>query len=179
MMVALVAAVVTGFIVPPDKEYLGYFDVKTLTCLFCVLAVVCALKNIGFFYTLAKQIVIIFRDSRMCILALVYITFIGSMLIANDMALLTFLPQKGNPYPLIMQVQFVQGRVADIIFSLPYVNDRPLPHDKQMHYLDACLGAAFLQRADLSYADTRRKIRITFPKRPRQARRYPSLSHSR
>ena len=28
----------------------------------------------------------------MCILALVYITFIGSMLIANDMALLTFLP---------------------------------------------------------------------------------------
>ena len=28
----------------------------------------------------------------MCVLALVYITFIGSMLIANDMALLTFLP---------------------------------------------------------------------------------------
>jgi Na+/H+ antiporter NhaD/arsenite permease-like protein len=28
----------------------------------------------------------------MCIIALVYITFIGSMLIANDMALLTFLP---------------------------------------------------------------------------------------
>lgn len=62
--------------------------------------------------------------------------------------LLTFLPQKGNPYPLIMQVHFVQGRVADIIFSLPYVNGRPLPHDKQMHYLDACLGAAFLQRAE-------------------------------
>ena len=92
MTVALLAAVITGFIVPPDEAYLGYFDVKTLTCLFCVLAVVCALKNIGFFYTLAKQIVIIFRDSRMCILALVYITFIGSMLIANDMALLTFLP---------------------------------------------------------------------------------------
>lgn len=92
MTVALAAAIVTAFIVPPDKAYLGYFDVKTLTCLFCVLAVVCALKNIGFFYTLAKQIVIIFRDARMCILALVYITFIGSMLIANDMALLTFLP---------------------------------------------------------------------------------------
>lgn len=92
MTVALIAAVVTSFLVPPDREYLGYFDVKTLTCLFCVLAVVCALKNIGFFYTLAKQIVIVFRDARMCILALVYITFIGSMFIANDMALLTFLP---------------------------------------------------------------------------------------
>ncbi len=92
MTVALLAAVVTSFLIPPDRAYLEYFDVKTLTCLFCVLAVVCALKNIGFFYTLAKQIVIIFKDARMSILALVYITFIGSMLIANDMALLTFLP---------------------------------------------------------------------------------------
>ena len=92
MLVALLAAVVTCFLVPPDKAYLGYFDVKTLTCLFCVLAVVCALKNIQFFYILAKKIVQFFRNARMAILALVYITFIGSMLIANDMALLTFLP---------------------------------------------------------------------------------------
>ena len=92
MVVALIAAVVTCFFVPPDKAYLEYFDVKTLTCLFCVLAVVCALKNIHFFYMLAKRIVRVFRNARMSILALVYITFIGSMLIANDMALLTFLP---------------------------------------------------------------------------------------
>ena len=92
MVVALVAAVVTMFFVPPDEAYLGYFDVKTLTCLFCVLAVVCALKNIQFFYILAQQIVRLFRNARLSVLALVYITFIGSMLIANDMALLTFLP---------------------------------------------------------------------------------------
>ena len=92
MVIALLAAAVTCFFVPPDKAYLDYFDVKTLTCLFCVLAVVCALKNIHFFYMLAKQLVRMFRNARMCILALVYITFIGSMLIANDMALLTFLP---------------------------------------------------------------------------------------
>ena len=92
MVIAMLAALVTCFIVPPDKAYLGYFDVKTLTCLFCVLAVVCALKNINFFYILAKKLVQVFRNARLCILALVYITFIGSMLIANDMALLTFLP---------------------------------------------------------------------------------------
>ncbi len=92
MVVALLAAAVTCFFVPPDKEYLGYFDFKTLTCLFCVLAVVCALKNVQFFYILARKIVQVFRNTRLCILALVYITFIGSMLIANDMALLTFLP---------------------------------------------------------------------------------------
>ena len=92
MLVAMAAAVITCFFVPPDAAYLSYFDVKTLTCLFCVLAVVCALKNINFFYMLARKIVQVFRNTRMAILALVYITFIGSMLIANDMALLTFLP---------------------------------------------------------------------------------------
>ena len=92
MFVAMLAAVITCFLVPPDKAYLDYFDFKTLTCLFCVLAVVCALKNIQFFYILAKKIVRVFRNARMSVLALVYITFIGSMLIANDMALLTFLP---------------------------------------------------------------------------------------
>ena len=92
MCVALLAAIVTSILVPPDAAYLGYFDFKTLTCLFCVLAVVCALRNIRFFYMLAKKIVMCFRNARMSILALVYITFIGSMLIANDMALLTFLP---------------------------------------------------------------------------------------
>ena len=92
LMIAILAAIITSIIVPPDKEYLGYFDFKTLACLFSVLAVVCALRNIRFFYTLAKAIVRKFRNARVAILALVYITFIGSMLIANDMALLTFLP---------------------------------------------------------------------------------------
>ena len=92
MVIAFIAAAVTSFIVPPDIEYVDYFDFKTLTCLFCVLAVVCALKNISFFYILARKVVVIFKNARMSILALVYITFIGSMLIANDMALLTFLP---------------------------------------------------------------------------------------
>ena len=92
MVVAMVAALITCLIVPPDRAYLDYFDLKTLTCLFCVLAVVCALKNIRFFYILAQKIVRIFKNARLSILVLVYITFIGSMLIANDMALLTFLP---------------------------------------------------------------------------------------
>ena len=92
MLVALIAAILTSFIIKPDAEYIGYFDFKTLTCLFCVLAVVCALKDINFFYILAHKIVERFRNARICVLVLVYVTFIGSMLIANDMALLTFLP---------------------------------------------------------------------------------------
>ena len=92
MTVAFIAAFITSMIVLPDAKYLSYFDFKTLTCLFCVLAVVCALKNVNFFYIIAQKIVRLFGNIKVCILALVYITFIGSMLIANDMALLTFLP---------------------------------------------------------------------------------------
>ena len=92
MLIALFAAIITMLFVPVDREYIGYFDFKTLACLFCVLAVVCALRNISFFYMLAGKLVSRFKNIRTAVLALVYITFIGSMLIANDMALLTFLP---------------------------------------------------------------------------------------
>lgn len=91
-VIALFAAIVSCFFVPPDDQYVGYFDFKTLTCLLCVLAVVCAFRNIHFFEIIAGAIVTRFHNLRAAIIALVYITFIASMLIANDMALLTFLP---------------------------------------------------------------------------------------
>jgi Na+/H+ antiporter NhaD/arsenite permease-like protein len=90
--IALALAAVTSCTVTPDAQYLQYPDFKTLTCLFCTLAVVCALRNIKFFTILARRIVTLTGNTRAAVLALVYITFIGSMLIANDMALLTFLP---------------------------------------------------------------------------------------
>ncbi len=91
-LVALVAAAVTSLIVPPDAAYLDYFDFGTLACLFSTLAVVNALKRHSFFTILAEKIVALTGNLRMCVLSLVWITFIGSMIIANDMALLTFLP---------------------------------------------------------------------------------------
>lgn len=92
LCIAAALAVVTACVIPPDAGYADYFDFKTLCCLFSVLAVVCALKNIHFFTILARKIVSVTGSLRTSVLALVYITFLGSMLIANDMALLTFLP---------------------------------------------------------------------------------------
>ena len=92
MCIAALLAILTAFFVHPDKTYLGYFDLRTLTCLFLTLAVICALKDISFFSIVAQRIVVTTGNLRILTLALVYITFIGSMLIANDMALITFLP---------------------------------------------------------------------------------------
>lgn len=92
LLVALAAAAVTCFFVPPDAEYLEYFDLQTLTCLFCTLAVVAAFKDIKFFEWLADAIVRRFKNMRNIVLALVFVTYFGSMIMANDMALITFLP---------------------------------------------------------------------------------------
>ena len=92
LTIALVAAGLSMCLVPPDAAYADYFDYKTLTCLFVTLAVICALRGIRFFTIIAQKIVRMAGNLRMTVLSLVYITFIGSMLIANDMALLTFLP---------------------------------------------------------------------------------------
>ncbi len=90
--IAALAAALTCFFVPPDKAYLGYFDWKTLSCLFITLAVVCALRNIKFFTILARKLVTLAGNLRSLFLLLIVITFVGSMIIANDMALITFLP---------------------------------------------------------------------------------------
>lgn len=92
LCIAAALAAFTSVIVPPDAAWLGYFDCKTLTCLFATLAVICALKDIHFFTVLAEKLVQIAGNTRSAILMLVAITYFGSMLLANDMALLTFLP---------------------------------------------------------------------------------------
>ena len=92
LIVALLAAAVTCIFVPFDAAYADYFDWSTLACLFCTLAVVSAFKNIRFFEWLADIIVRRFKNMRNIALALVFVTYFGSMIMANDMALVTFLP---------------------------------------------------------------------------------------
>ena len=112
--IAVTLAVATMVVIPIDAEYKHYFDTKTLVCLFATLAVICGLRNIRFFTIVARRVVQITGNTRTAVLALLYITFIGSMLIANDMALLTFLPlgygvlkatgqEKYIPFTFVMQ----------------------------------------------------------------------------
>lgn len=112
--IAMLVSIVTCFFVPPDKEYLSYFDFKTLVCLFITLAVICALRNIKFFTIIGRRLVILTGNLRTLFFMLITITFLGSMIIANDMALITFLPlgyfavavakcEKYIPYLFILQ----------------------------------------------------------------------------
>ena len=92
IIIAFALAMITIFIVPIDKEYIHYIDYKTISCLFIISCIISAFKDINFFYAVARHIIIRFDTLRKSYIALITITFVGSMIIANDMALLTFLP---------------------------------------------------------------------------------------
>ncbi|MDY2850577.1 MAG: SLC13 family permease [Candidatus Borkfalkiaceae bacterium] len=114
VIIAWTLAIISMFFVPIDKEYLGYFDLSTLACLFLTLLVVGAFSNIHTFEIVSRKIVSLLKNTRRMILSVVFITYVGSMILANDMALLTFLPlgwmslkksgqQKYTAFTFIMQ----------------------------------------------------------------------------
>lgn len=92
--VIVVIALVSCIIIPIDKHYLNYFEGAgaTLTCIFGILIVVAGLENIDFFQKVARFLVKKFKNARSIILTLIFITYVSSLINANDMALLTFLP---------------------------------------------------------------------------------------
>jgi len=92
LVIAIIAMLVTCILVPVDAAYLDYFNWPTLATLYCTMAVVEALARIHVFEIVSRKIVIRLKNLRNAVLGLVFITFIGSMFLANDMALLTFLP---------------------------------------------------------------------------------------
>lgn len=92
LSVAIVAMIITMFFVPIDKEYVEYFEYKTLIALFCMLAVVAGLKSTNIFELVSKKLIGLFKTRRAVIYCLVYGTYLFDMIVANDMSLITFLP---------------------------------------------------------------------------------------
>ena len=49
LVVASILALISCFIVPPDKEYAGYIHASTISQLICLMLVVCGFQRIGVF----------------------------------------------------------------------------------------------------------------------------------
>lgn len=92
LCVAVVLAAVSAFFVPPDREYLGYIDFRTLAILFCLMGVMAGLQKIGLFKEIARKLLGSVKGGRSLVLTLVLLCFFSSMLITNDVALITFVP---------------------------------------------------------------------------------------
>ena len=92
LMIAWILAGISSFVVPPDMEYLNYIDFHTLGLLFCLMAVMAGLSREGVFGQAAGRLITVVKNSRQMELILVFLCFVFSMLITNDVALITFVP---------------------------------------------------------------------------------------
>ena len=87
-----ILAICSCFLVHPDMEYAGYIDWHTILILFCLMAVMAGFKDIGLFQYTGESLLKKIGSERGVVCVLVFLCFLSSMLITNDVALITFVP---------------------------------------------------------------------------------------
>ena len=82
----------SAFFVVPNRGYFDYIDYKVLALLFCLMAVVAGLKEMGLFDRIASALSHKVKTVRSLTLLLSLVCFFVAMVITNDVALITFVP---------------------------------------------------------------------------------------
>ena len=89
---AAAAALLSMLAVPPSAAYLGYVDLRVLCLLFCLMAVVAGLQSCQLFSLMAQRLLAGKHSPRFVMTLLVLLPFFTSMLVTNDVSLITFVP---------------------------------------------------------------------------------------
>lgn len=92
LTVALLLAAVSMFLIPPSAAYMDYIDWNTIFLLFDLMAVVAGFQKLGVFSLIGSALLKKIHTSRQLAFILVFLPFFFSMLITNDVALITFVP---------------------------------------------------------------------------------------
>lgn len=90
--IAFLLAVISMCFVSPSKNYISYIDFRVLALLFCLMAVVRGFSSIGVFTRLGTMLLTHVHSLRMLSALFIFLCFFFSMLITNDVALITFVP---------------------------------------------------------------------------------------
>lgn len=89
---AVLLALLSAVLVPPNRAYIGYIDWNTLALLFSLMAVMKGFQKAGLFVYLGNQLLKRTSTSRSILFVLVFLPFVFSMIITNDVSLITFVP---------------------------------------------------------------------------------------
>lgn len=92
LVVAIVLAIISCAAVPPDAAYAEYVDIRTIGMLFSLMTIMAGLSRLGVFRIACRHLLSAVRGPRRLALALTLLAFFSSMLITNDVALVTFVP---------------------------------------------------------------------------------------
>lgn len=90
--VSFLLAVLSAFLVHPDAAYLAYPDYRTLALLFCLMILVAGLQSLGIFMMLGHFLLKKVHSIRGLSMVMVLLCFFSSMVITNDVTLITFVP---------------------------------------------------------------------------------------
>lgn len=89
---AFLAAIITMFFVPPNLDYLTYIDFRVLALLFCLMAVIAGFNSLGIFDRMLPVLLRFTHTSKQLTFLLVFLCFFLSMVVTNDVALITLVP---------------------------------------------------------------------------------------
>lgn len=92
LVVAIVLAIISCAAVPPDAAYAEYVDLRTIGMLFSLMTIMAGLSRLGVFRIACRHLLSAVRGPRRLALTLTLLAFFSSMLITNDVALVTFVP---------------------------------------------------------------------------------------
>lgn len=117
--ISFLCAVLTMLFVPPDKEYLHYIDFRVLSLLFCLMAVVAAVKGIGVFSVLTSKLLSKIKNGRVLSVCLIMLPFFTSMLVTNDVALIVFVPFTAG---LLTELGYTKNVASVLVFQTVAAN---------------------------------------------------------
>lgn len=89
---SLLLAVLSAFAIRPDKIYFNYPDYRTISLLFCLMLVVSGFKSLGIFEFLGGYLLKMAGGIKTLSVFLMLLCFFSSMVITNDVTLITFVP---------------------------------------------------------------------------------------
>ncbi len=92
LVISAALAAVSCFFVPPDAEYASYIDLKTISLLFSLMAVMAGFQSMFVFRRIGGALLAKTSNTVQLAAALVMLCFFLSMLVTNDVALITFVP---------------------------------------------------------------------------------------
>ncbi len=90
--ISVILALFSCLLVPPSVTYFSYIDWDTLALLFSLMVVMKGMQKASFFVCMANLLLRKIKTTRAMLFILVFLPFIFSMVITNDVALIAFVP---------------------------------------------------------------------------------------
>ena len=104
-------AAISAFAIPPDKEYIGYINTDTIFLLFSLMAIVSGLKSSNFLSRVGAFLISKVKTKRQIEAILIMLCFFSSMIITNDVSLITFVPLSIE----VLRTSKMENRIIPVI----------------------------------------------------------------